>query len=93
VNLEPMSLSSIAKPLVRLEWLKTLGKNRANWSGKEDSNLRPLPPEDASPERMARVTVASGGAEVPFGAACSQHVPRRGSNRAFDPCPRAPEPV
>jgi hypothetical protein len=30
----------------------TGGKPLENWSGREDSNLRPLPPEGVAPERI-----------------------------------------
>ena len=49
--------------------------NSLNWSGKEDSNLRPLPPENVAPERTRRFSVVRGRAAVPFSGACSWLIP------------------
>ena len=56
------------------------------WSGREDSNLRPLPPEDAAPDGTRRFSVLSQGGGVSFDAACSRFLPKKGSDRTLDPC-------
>lgn len=57
-----------------------------NWSGKEDSNLRPLPPEGASPTRTPRISVTFPCMDSALDALCSRTVPARGSLRTFGPC-------
>jgi hypothetical protein len=70
--LRPLSISAI-------QW-------RNNWSGKEDSNLRPLPPENASPAVMRRFSVASSARDMPFRGVCSRFISQRGSLRTHNPC-------
>jgi len=57
-----------------------------SWSGKEDSNLRPLPPEDASPRVTPRFSVDVWRIRPAPGGICSLAVRRSGSFRAFGPC-------
>ena len=46
-------------------------KSLETWSGKRDSNLRPLPPEDAAPAGTRRFSVVSAAPVVLFrGAGC-----------------------
>lgn len=42
------------------------------WSGREDSNLRPLPPEDATPDCTRRFSVVRRRHLVAFRGACSR---------------------
>jgi hypothetical protein len=42
------------------------------WSGREDSNLRPLPPERIAPARTRRFSALSYGDDLPSGGACSR---------------------
>jgi hypothetical protein len=56
------------------------------WSGREDSNLRPLPPEDAGPGVTARVSVGFRRTLTASVGLCSRLIPPKGSERAFDPC-------
>lgn len=57
-----------------------------NWSGKEDSNLRPLPPEDASPLGIRRFSVVRGAVCLSRNDVCSWLVSGLGSLRALGPC-------
>ncbi len=50
-----------------------------NWSGKEDSNLRPLPPEDAAPTRTQHKTVNIAYLFVHLAHTYSRLVPVGGS--------------
>jgi len=45
------------------------------WSGREDSNLRPLPPERISPSRTRARPVTFQSARLPSSGACSRAVP------------------
>ena len=59
---------------------------RKQWSGREDSNLRPLPPEDGVPrvtERISGVVCFGVPHMVTFR---SVHEHGLGSNRTFGPC-------
>jgi hypothetical protein len=56
------------------------------WSGKEDSNLRPLPPENGSPAVTRRISVATRRTKAAPDSPCSRLVPQRGSYRTFGPC-------
>ena len=63
------------------------------WSGKEDSNLRPLPPEDASPSVTRRIYddfCRTIGAPV---AVCSRLVRGNGSFWTLNPCLRGLPPI
>lgn len=62
-----------------------------NWSGKEDSNLRPLPPEDADPASTRRFSVTRRGVWPSYDRICSCLIPARGSDRGSDPCPSSPK--
>ena len=61
-------------------------KRLKNWSGKEDSNLRPLPPEDASPLGIRRFSVVRGAVCLSRNDVCSRLVSGLGSLRALGPC-------
>lgn len=61
------------------------------WSGREDSNLRPLPPEDDDPAGMWQFFAAYCADGTLFTGVCSLTVPRRGSFRALNPCLRVTE--
>ena len=56
------------------------------WSGKEDSNLRPLPPEGASPVQMWRKFVALGIISAEFRAHLPALFTVGGSGRTLNPC-------
>jgi hypothetical protein len=56
------------------------------WSGREDSNLRPLPPEDVSPRRTRRIYGVVGCTQAASAAACSHGVPLKGSDRTSGHC-------
>jgi hypothetical protein len=56
------------------------------WSGREDSNLRPLPPEDVSPRRTRRIYGVVGYTQGASDAACSRVVPLKGSDRTLGHC-------
>lgn len=56
------------------------------WSGKEDSNLRPLPPEGGSPDGIARFSVLSGAANVLFDGTCSLVVHGARFTLNLNPC-------
>lgn len=58
----------------------------AIWSGKEDSNLRPLPPEDVAPDVTRRISVVLSRTDGAHGAVCSSLVHAKGSIRTFGPC-------
>lgn len=58
----------------------------ANWSGKRDSNPRPLPPEDVAPAATWRFSVAAQRTTSAPGAACSRSVHGGGSHRTSNPC-------
>ena len=64
----------------------TKRSNALDWSGKEDSNLRPLPPEDASPLGIRHFLVANGGDRVSQNGVCSRLVSELGSLRTLGPC-------
>ena len=51
------------------------------WSGREDSNLRPLPPEDVSPSRIPQLSVVSQAVNDAYTDVCSRSVYGRGSIR------------
>ena len=59
--------------------LETLG---LNWSGREDSNLRPLPPEGVSPSVTQRFSVVRGlkGGAYPCVRSRAVHARRFGLN-------------
>jgi hypothetical protein len=63
------------------------------WSGKEDSNLRPLPPENVAPDGTRRFSASFRGAHLSQNGVCSRMVLAGGSLRALGPCPRAPFPA
>jgi hypothetical protein len=56
------------------------------WSGREDSNLRPLPPEDASPAVTRRISVVIRRIRSAHDRVCSGLIPRKGSLLTFGPC-------
>ena len=56
------------------------------WSGKEDSNLRPLPPEDVAPDGMARFSRAVWRTRAAYVRACSRSFLARGLLLTFGPC-------
>jgi len=64
-------------------WLGALSvplkKRRKCWSGREDSNLRPLPPEDAAPQRKWRKTVVSARRSLSNNGICSRSIHTKGS--------------
>ena len=49
------------------------------WSGREDSNLRPLPPEGVSPRRTRCFPVLFHGSAMSSDSLCSCTVPAQGS--------------
>jgi hypothetical protein len=59
------------------------------WSGREDSNLRPLPPEDASRALIEGHTKGNRHITAAYRALCSRFVLGIGSKRPLGPCPRA----
>ena len=72
MNLRPLSGMS-------QKWLKT-------WSGREDSNLRPLPPENGSLARTRRKTYVPKRTGSRFSAHVPDLITGRGSNRTSVPC-------
>jgi hypothetical protein len=66
---------------------------KTNWSGKEDSNLRPLPPEGASPAITRRFTVAQRRKWSAYDRVCSRLILAGSSSRGFGPCPSHPHPA
>ena len=60
-------------------WLKS-------WSGKEDSNLRPLPPEGGGPAFTRRIPVIACFTRTAYSRVCSPFIHGIGSKRTFDPC-------
>jgi hypothetical protein len=42
------------------------------WSGREDSNLRPLPPEDGSPPVTARISADVSRTDAAHSGVCSR---------------------
>jgi hypothetical protein len=64
------------------KWLKT-------WSGREDSNLRPLPPEDDAPALIRLFSAPSDTMVGSYGDVCSHLFTAQGSNRTSNPCLRA----
>ena len=55
------------------------------WSGREDSNLRPLPPERKAPSRTRWHLAASPLGEMLSGGACSRGVPGSGFTVSLQP--------
>ena len=78
VQLEPMGAVHIGAKLL------------INWSGREDSNLRPLPPENDTPSRIGRLSVALDCTGQRFDAICSRFGHGRGSLRTLEHCPFTP---
>jgi hypothetical protein len=58
------------------------------WSGREDSNLRPLPPEDASPCLIEGHGAVNRHIIRVYNEVCSLFVLGKGSKRPLDHCPR-----
>lgn len=59
-----------------------------SWSGKEDSNLRPLPPESITPRFLWRFPVGSRRKLTAYRGVCSCRVHGGGSIRAEGHCLR-----
>jgi len=62
------------------------GMKESNWSGKEDSNLRPLPPEDVSPALLRWFYVGLRRKRALFDGLCSRLIPGNGSYRTLEHC-------
>jgi hypothetical protein len=55
------------------------------WSGKEDSNLRPLPPEDVAPSLIRRISAAFQRTAPAYSGICSRAVHGEGSLANLQP--------
>jgi hypothetical protein len=55
------------------------------WSGRLDSNQRPLPPERIAPRLTRRFSVLSSGDGLPSGGACSRFAPTSRFTVNFQP--------
>lgn len=69
----------IAAPAPVLRKVKMRVFQSFKWSGREDSNLRPLPPEGVSPRRTRRFSVGSVSERGASACVCSRLIHGRGS--------------
>ena len=82
-GLRPLSVSQMQR---KNEWMISMTYAEVKWSGKEDSNLRPLPPEGGSPDGIARFSVLSGASNVLSDGTCSLAVHGARFTLNLNPC-------
>jgi hypothetical protein len=58
----------------------------SDWSGREDSNLRPLPPEGVAPRRIRCFSAVFPGRSIPSVRRCSRLVAGRRFSANLGPC-------